>query len=268
MYLRGATPPPFVGDWAKMNDRPEIAANPNTWCGRMTDPQIHRARSGYYGEISFIDTQIGRLMNWMSRFASGILSRTWFIFTSDHGDMQGDHHLWRKTYAYEGSARIPFIVTPPGQQAARRVADEVVELRDIMPTVLQIAGMQSPATVDGQSVLPLLKSAADTWRKCIHGEHCTCYAPEQEMQYVTDGRRKLVWLPRIGEEQFFDLEADHGECHNLIADPARSAEVERWRGYLAAELESRNCGWARDGKPFCPNDRPLVSPYRDTRWRG
>ena len=186
LYHDGQTPPPVVGDWAAMHDRPEDAVNPNAWHGRMSADQIHRARSGYYGEISFIDTQIGRLTNWMRRFQGDALANTWIIFASDHGDMQGDHHLWRKTYAYEGSSRIPFLVVPPSQmeRPPRQVADEVVELRDVLPTVLGAVGLPVPDTVDGQSVLPLMQGPGQGWRTYIHGEHCTCYAQERHTQTV------------------------------------------------------------------------------------
>jgi arylsulfatase A-like enzyme len=144
-----------------------------------------------------------------------------------------------------------------------------VELRDIMPTLLEAAGVDIPRTVDGSNLLPLLDAEAASWREYIHGEHCTCYSREQEMQYVTDGKRKFVWLPRLGIEQFFDLEEDPGECTNLAATGDRVDEVENFRKFLTAELESRNCGWVRDGRPYCPpGDDPLVSPYRDKRWTG
>jgi arylsulfatase A-like enzyme len=267
-YINDPTPPPYVGEWAAMHDHPENAVDPDAWRGKMTDRQIHRARAGYFGEISFIDAQIGRLMNWMHRFRAGVFANTWFIFASDHGDMQGDHNLWRKTYAYEGSARIPFIVTPPGGSPARgRVADEVVELRDIMPTVLEIAGLPMPPTVDGSSLVPLVHAPATKWREYIHGEHCTCYSPEQEMQYVTDGKQKFIWLPQIGVEQFFDLTTDPGECRNLVADPAWQKPVDLWRGRLISELAARNCGWVKDGKLSCPGTA-LVSPYKHKRWTG
>ena len=270
MYINDETPPPAVGEWAAMHDKPEDAANPNAWRGHMTSKQIHRARSGYYGEISFIDTQIGRLMNWMRRFQRQTFQNTWFAFISDHGDMQGDHNLWRKTYAYEGSSRIPFIIAPPAAitRPKRKVAGEVVELRDIMPTLLEAAGLPVPAIVDGRSLLPVMEESQSNWRPYIHGEHCTCYSEEQEMQYITDGRRKFIWLPRIDQEQFFDLEQDPAELNDLIRDPGRHDEIETWRNYLVQELDQRNCGWVRDGKLFCPPDEPLVSPYKSKRWQG
>jgi arylsulfatase A-like enzyme len=287
-YIHQETPPPFVGDWAEMHNRPEDAVDPNAWRGKMPPQAIHRARAGYYGEVSFIDTQVGRLINWMSRFGRDMLAKTWFLFTSDHGDMQGDHNLWRKTYAYEGSTHIPFLVVPAGRLTGhtgdvRCVADEVVELRDVLPTLLDAVGLPAPRTVDGRSLLPLMQGAthrgstgrgstgrgvADEWRNYIHGEHCTCYSTEQEMQYVTDGRRKYVWLPRLGIEQFFDLEQDPGECDNLIGDVERDGEIARWRGYLIEELAARECGWVREGRLVTPPDEPLVSPYREVRWQG
>jgi arylsulfatase A-like enzyme len=268
MYVHGATPPPHVGDWAGMNDHPETAADPNAWRGRMTPRQVHRARAGYYGEISFIDTQIGRLLNWMRRTQPKVFANTWFILTSDHGDMQGVHNLWRKTYADEGSSRIPFIVTPPrGTPHSRVLAEEAVELRDVMPTVLDMAGLPCPPTVQGRSVLPLMNAPAADWRQYVHGEHCWCYGAEQETQYVTDGRQKFIWLPRIGVEQFFDLTTDPGECRNLVAEPAWQQRIALWRQRLIDELSARNCGWCAGGKLNCP-DEPLASPYRDVRWQG
>lgn len=266
MYGHEDLPAPYIGEWSGMHDDPDTAMNPNAWRGKMTPEQVKRARAGYYGEISFIDTQIGRLMNWMRKQHPN----TWFLFTADHGDMQGDHNLWRKTYAYEGSARVPFLVVPPlGQGKPQRAcASEVVELRDVMPTVLDAAGLMIPDTLDGRSVLPLLTEPASDWRHYIHGEHCACYSEEQEMQYVTDGRRKFVWLPRIGREQFFDLEQDPGETRNLMEDPAYHDEVRTWRGYLVQELHNRNCGWVVEGKLCCPNEKPLVSPFKNVRWKG
>lgn len=270
LYQRGRLPEPHLGAWAAMHDDRATAHDPNAWRGRMTPEQIRRARAGYYGCISFIDTQIGRLLNWLRAHRSEQLANTWFLFTSDHGDMQGDHNLWRKTYAYEGSARIPFLVVPPRVHSGplRAVAGEVVELRDVMPTLLDAAGMAIPGTVDGRSVLPLLGAPARDWRAYIHGEHCTCYAPEQEMQYVTDGLRKFIWLPRAGLEQYFDLQNDPGETRDLIGDQARQTEIAEWRDRLTRELEARNCGWSRGGKPFCPGPEPLVSPFKDVRWAG
>ncbi|NLF32859.1 MAG: arylsulfatase [Planctomycetes bacterium] len=268
-YINAETPAPAVGDWAAVHDDPRTADDTNAWRGRKTAEQIHRARAGYYGEITFIDAQIGRLMNWLTRYQRDAIPNTWFVFTSDHGDMQGDHHLWRKTYAYEGSARIPLLIAPPRSagRPARAVADEAVELRDIMPTILAMAGAAAPPTVEGRDMLPLMTAPAADWRPYIHGEHCWCYSAEQEMQYVTDGKHKFIWLPRLGVEQFFDLTADPGELHNLIDDGARADDAALWRRRLIDELAARDCGWTDGDRLTCP-DGPLVSPWKDVRWQG
>lgn len=268
-YLSRDIPMPVVGEWASMHDKPMDAVDPDAWHGKLAPELVRRARAGYSGEISFIDLQLGCLATWMARVRPDLAGNTWFLLISDHGDMQGDHNLWRKTYAYEGSARIPLLIVPPaGMRPRRGEADEVVELRDVMPTVLGIAGLPVPREVDGKSLLPLMRRPATRWRGYIHGEHSLCYSPEQEMQYVTDGRRKFVWLPRIGREQFFDLEKDPRELDDLAGDPARRGEVRQWRGHLIRELQGRRCGWVRGGKLYCPPGKPLVSPFRDRRWTG
>ncbi|MDA1192883.1 MAG: arylsulfatase [Candidatus Poribacteria bacterium] len=268
LYDGREMPSPHIGEWSAMHEVPGAEVNVNAWRGKLSDWRIQRGRVGYYGEISFIDAQIGRLRNWMSRYQPELNRNTWIIFTADHGDMVGDHHLWRKTYAYEGSARVPLIVAPPpGTRVENRVAEEVAGLQDIMPTILDAAGVEIPASVDGNSLISVMKGDASSWREYLHGEHCTCYAPEQEMQYVTDGRRKFIWLPRIGVEQFFDLVADPGETRNLVDDAAYAVESAMWRARLVAELEARDCGWVRDGALHCPDDgSPLVSPYKELRY--
>lgn len=270
LYRDSEIPEPYLGSWSAMHDDPETAATPQAWRGKMTPDAIRRARTGYYGSITFIDEQIGRLLDWMRNERPDVLENTWFLFTSDHGDMQGDHHLWRKTYAYEGSTRIPFLIVPPARtgKPARSVADEVVELRDVMPTLLEAAQVPVPATLDGSSLLPLMQEPARQWRPYLHGEHCTCYSEEQEMQYVTNGKRKLIWLPRLKREQFFNLEEDPGEEQDLIDAPDHQDEIAQWRGYLIRELKDRNCGWVQGDRLNAPNDEPLISPFKDVRWNG
>ena len=152
----------------------------------------------------------------------------------------GDHFHWRKTYAYEGSARVPFILSYPESWNLPRgqVIEEVVELRDIMPTFLEAAGVEIPDSVDGVSLLQLARGQKEGWRSFIQGEHTICYTHEHGMQYVTDGREKYIWFHHTGKEQFFDLVHDPYECHDLSGDPAAQARIEVWRRRLA-EIDER-----------------------------
>jgi arylsulfatase A-like enzyme len=187
---------------------------------------------------------------------------TWIVFTSDHGEMLGDHHLWRKTFAYEGSARVPLIVCPP-QGSARHRSGEVVMQQDLMPSFLGMAGAPVPPGVDGRSLLPLLQAApaSGAWREYGHGEHSACYAPETGMQYLTDGRWKYIWYTLSGEEQLFCLEEDPQELHDLAADPRHRDRLVLWRERLVAELAPRPQDGLSDGRQLVPGSNvPAVRP--------
>lgn len=248
MYKDKQIPMPYVGEWAEINNKDE-ATIIDTWRGKIDDDKIKRARMGYYGNVTFIDHQIGRLLYEM-KHTFGVLDNTFIIFISDHGDMLGDHYLWRKTYAYEGSVKIPCVMLPHKDFECHRgkVIDNVVELRDIMPTILDVAGVKIPETCDGKSVLPLLRGEEIEWRKYIQGEHCKCYHYEQENYYVTDGKYKYIWFDNIGTEQFFDLTNDPGEIINQIDNPQYKGISNIFRNYLIYELEQRDCGLVENGK--------------------
>lgn len=262
MYINNPDiPKPYVGEWCDIYKNDGIH-DVNAWWSPRSERETHRARAAYYGNITFIDHSIGRLIADLRRWK--LYNDCWIIFTSDHGDMLGDHHLWRKTYAYEGSAHIPLIIRPPMKSgyAHGQVIDRVTELRDIMPTILDMAGLQIPDTCDGRSLLPLMRGEDTPWREYIQGEHCACYSKTQENYYVTDGHKKFIWLDNLGVEQFFDLDNDPGECVNRIDSPAYLEDVEKWRGFLIQELNGRDCGLVKDGKLYKEDPSAVVySPH-------
>ena len=169
------------------------------------------------------------------------------MFTSDHGDLLGDHNLFRKALPYEGSTRVPFIAwTPPRCDLGLRrgsVVERPVELRDVMPTLFDAAGLESRG-LDGKSLLPLASGKPARWRRYIHGEYTWM---SESVQFVTDGREKYVWFSGSGREQFFDLESDPEELRDLAADKSATARIARWRAVLVKELEPREEGMS-DGK--------------------
>ncbi|MDH7571576.1 MAG: sulfatase-like hydrolase/transferase, partial [Armatimonadota bacterium] len=251
MYRDHPIPPPYVGDWAHIHDGREGAADVNAWRSRRPEHETRRARACYYGSVTFIDHQIGRLLYELRHYHRDAWQNTFVLFTSDHGDMLGDHHLWRKTYAYEGSARIPMILRPPDGWKWPRglVLDHLVELRDVMPTFLEAAGAPIPENVDGKSLLPLARGETETpWRDVLLGEHDWCYSHEQANYYLTDGRWKFVWFPYLGTEQLFDLQQDPGECRNLSGDPKSRDVAGALRRRMVRELEARDCGLVEEGK--------------------
>lgn len=239
MYHNSGLPTPAIGDWDEIYMDEIEACKTDAWRGARTERETTRAKEAYYGSITHVDHQIGLLFYEMKK--AGVYDDTVIMFVSDHGDMLGDHYLWRKTYAYEGSAHIPLILKVPGKQTlpAGSVIDQVVELRDVMPTLLDAVGLDVPEICDGCSMMPLLQGDAP-WRSYIHGEHCTCYHTDQENHYVTDGHSKLVWLDNLNVWQFFDLDSDPDELHNLISDPDYENAIALFKGYLYNELADRN----------------------------
>jgi len=229
--------------------------NPNAWKGYLPERLQRRAQIGYYACITQIDQQIGRLLEQMRRM--GLLKNTLVIITADHGEMLGDHNLWRKSYAYEGSARIPFVIRFPDDVdwPTGRVHDHVVGLQDVMPTVLDAAGIEIPDTVEGQSLLPILKGESDSFRPYIHGEHFECYAEENAMHYLTDGKEKFIWYPPTGEEQFFNLTTDPQEKHDLTKADGNEERVAVWRQRLVDKLAARPDG-------FSDGERLITKPFK------
>ena len=114
---------------------------------------------------------------------------------------------------------------------------QVVELRDLLPTFCDLAGRDTPAHVDGRSILPLTRGETGGWREYLHGEH---FMQEDSNQWLTDGREKYVWYSQTGRELLFDLQEDPTELRDLTA--ARPERVAYWRGRLISELDGREEG--------------------------
>lgn len=241
LYLNDDLPKPPVGDWADLWAEREAPNNPRSAYVANLDRRLQsRAQAGYYGHMSHIDTQLNRLFETMAEL--GLNKSTYILFTSDHGELMGDHNLFGKSLPYEGSARIPFVLTGPGIPAGG-MHDDVIELRDVMPTLLEIAGLPVPAGVEGRSVLSILDGTDGEWRKWLHGEHVTF---GQSVQWMTDGREKYIWCSGTGTEQLFDLVADPQECHNLARLGTHTSAIQRWRARLIRELRGRPEGFIMD----------------------
>jgi arylsulfatase A-like enzyme len=249
MYQDKDIPMPLMGDWAENEDTHNDGIVYNTSRGIVDKKQLKKARAAYYGCISHIDHQLGRFMQALSNH--GVDANTIILFTSDHGDLLGDHNLFRKALPYKGSAGSPFLMYDPGNSLGIKPGtriDEVVELRDVMPSLLACAGIDIPATVEGKSVLPLLRNENTTWREYIHGEHTW---GENSNQYIVTEKDKYIWFSRTNREQYFDLANDPDELRNLINDSNRKQRIEYLRKCLVQELADREEGYS-DGNSLIP----------------
>ena len=260
-YLRLDLPEPYIGDWATPPPNGGLGADVQSDHVDLRGEALRSARAGYYGLINHLDDQLYRLLGSHTGMDAATRRNTYVIFTTDHGEMLGDHYLFRKCYAYEGSAHIPFLISGPGVKRGT-VCDQAVCLEDIMPTVLDLAGCEIPATVDGSSLAPILRGDTDCLdREFLHGEHAQCYSYEQANHYLTDGREKYVWITSSGEEQLFDLEDDPGELCNLAALPAHAERVARWRRRLIERLAGRPEGFTDGTRLIAGRPHDAVLPH-------
>ena len=166
--------------------------------------------------------------------------------------------MWRKTYAYEASARIPMLVRwPDGLLSSKRgqVCALPVELRDILPTFMEVSGAPGAEKLDGDSLLKLARGETEGWRPYIDFEHDVCYGRENHWNALTDGRWKYIYHAQDGEEQLFNLDDDPGELHDLAGDTGHAEEVRTWRGRMVEHFEER-------GEPFLKNGQLVPRPER------
>ncbi len=265
-YLRADIPEPVIGDWAVPPADDGLGDDVAHGSVKLTGEKLRCARAGYYGLINHIDDQLRRLLNGITGIDAVTGRDTVILFTSDHGEMLGDHYLWRKRVPYEPSARVPLLIQAHERfgLCRRSVIDLPVCLEDIMPTLLDMAGVEIPDTVEGKSLLPLMRGEAVDWRSHLHVE---C-APQH--QTLTNGKEKFVWFVRDGREQFFDLRKDPCECRNLIDDPACVERVDRWRRLLIEELRGRPEGFTDGERLIAGRPYQATLPHAgqlDTNWQ-
>lgn len=261
-YADAALPEAFAGKWAARHEQRNSARN-DIWRGRLSAAEIRRSRQGYYGCVTQADEQIGRILETLDQ--RRMLDETLIVFTSDHGDMTGDHNLWRKSYPYESSAHIPMLMRWPkgmlGGIERGITMDQPVELRDLLPTFLDASERVAPRVLDGRSLLSLVKSKGAGWRTHIDLEHDVCYSPENHWNALTDGRTKYIYHARDGEEQLFDLTRDPQELNDLAGDAGHAAELRRWRGLLVDHFAERGEPFLKGGKLAPRPESMLKSPH-------
>ena len=201
----------------------------------ITPDQVRSARRAYLGEISYIDEQIGRLLEILRE--TGTWDDTVVILTSDHGDMQGERGLWYKMSFYEGSARVPLIVCSPSRFSPRRVGTPVSTM-DLLPTLAGVAQGSDVTNLvqplDGESLLPFLRGEHAV-RDMVTAE----YLAEGAVSPMVMVRRedlKLIHSP-ADPDQLFDVSLDPLERRNLVEEPDYADVLAELRTEIAARWD-------------------------------
>ena len=189
--------------------------------GQYPDNQ-KRMWSGYYASVEFMDAQVGRLLDALERL--GIREKTAVVFVSDHGYHLGEHGFWQKANLHEEAIRVPMIISVPGYVPAR--SKSFVELVDLFPTFSELVGLEIPATVQGKSLVPILKDPKQMIRK-------GAISINKGYSYRTDGWHYMQYYD--GSTELYDVAADPNEFTNLSQHP----EFDEKRNQLRATLEER-----------------------------
>ena len=242
---------PYKGSWAERFDDLPFSLQANVDRGaHMTPFQITAARRAFYALCTHIDHQLRVLIG--SLREEDELNNTIICFTTDHGDMLGNHGMWAKKLFYENSANIPMILL--GTRGDKRVEvnkvdDRIVGWQDVMPTLLSLAGVPIPETVEGISMVGAEK------REYLYGEmsedgHAT--------RMIREGSHKLIYYAVGNCCQLFDLEKDPNELTD-VSDSSEYADVRaRLTDRLIGELYGGDEAWVKEGKLVGLPDRPFV----------
>jgi uncharacterized sulfatase len=194
----------------------------------VTEAQAREALRAYWATNSFVDAQVGRVLDALDRLS--LTDKTIVVFWSDHGYLTGQHGLWMKMSLYEESARVPLIIASPHQKARGAVSPRTVELVDLYPTLADLASLKPPAGLQGASLRPLLDSPDAPWKRPAYTQVFRGRMPGRSVR--TERWRYTEWDDGKAGTELYDHEADPHETNNLADDPARAGEVAALKALL------------------------------------
>jgi arylsulfatase len=241
LYTRDEIDAPIESNWSQAPSLPSALRLAHAyWPQKYSAKRLKQIRRAYYALCTHIDHQVRIVIGTLRE--EGLLNDTVIMFTADHGDMLGDHGLWAKRFFYEGSSNVPMILVgaasdtrlPAGTQDSRLTC-----LQDVMPTLLDIAGIQIPASVEGTSML------SDKTRSHLYGE---CGEDNSATRMIHDGRMKLIWYPSGNCVQLFDLDTDPNETNDLSAHSDHVDMMASLTAKLIDHLYGSDLKWVRDGR--------------------
>ena len=244
LYRQFLIDKPQSGQWTTEENCFAIQANLSRgfdfYQQESAEEQIQLVRQAFYALCTHIDHQLRVLIGTLRE--ESLLDNTVICFTSDHGDMLGNHGMWAKRLFYEYSANIPMILVGTGgddRVGVHQVDHRLVGWTDIMPTLLDLAGISIPSTVEGLSMVGKEKRAS------FYGE---VGEDAFATRMVHDGRYKLIYYPVGNQRQLFDLNKDPNEGFDLSNDPTHRYQLEHLTKILVSQLYGTDLDWVIDGK--------------------
>jgi arylsulfatase len=226
-----------------IDERPLFDFPPNVYDARMI-------KACYYAFITMIDDRIGSVLEALER--SGQVDNTIVIFTSDHGEMLGDHGmLYKGCRFFEGLVHVPLIIRWPGVTKPNTKTDALVELIDLAPTILEATGVDIPYNMQGRSLFDLLSGATKTHKPHVVSEFNGALAGMPNQSHGTmvfDGRYKTCMYHDVGKAEIFDLHEDPGEFTSLWDKPGfEKDQIRLLKQHLDAVMQTSDAGIERTG---------------------
>lgn len=201
----------------------------------VSDEDARLGRAYYYNMVRLIDEQMGRILDALDRL--GWSDNTIIVFTSDHGELLGDHGLWEKgPFHYEQIIRVPLIVRWPNGFDGGRSTPALFSLLDIVPTILAAAGLPSSNDIDGINALPVLRAETTSVRDSILVE-CIDDPHKLRLKTIVTEDRKLTWYAGQSYGELYDLQADPGEKVNRWHDRTYAADKSALLSDLLNQME-------------------------------
>ena len=190
----------------------------------VTVDEARKCKQAYYATISFVDAQVGRLLDALSE--NDLLEKTIIVFWSDHGYFLGEKGLWYKRKAFERSARMPLIIAAPGY-ASGKASRKPIELLDLYPTLADLCNLKAPENLEGKSLRQLLTEPNHSgWNKPAvtqiwHSKKAWGYSIRTERYRYTE------WLEGMAGRELYDHQTDPDEIHNLADSETHRQEIAR-----------------------------------------
>ena len=240
MYNDVDVPEPVVGDWAKDFDKLPYALKVQQSAYRIpTGPNAKvMAKKGFNAQCTYIDHQIRMIIGTLTE--EKLIDNTIIMLVCDHGDMLGDHNQYAKKKMYETSMKIPMIMMlPPNMKKNGIKNDDLVCLRDVMPTLLNLCGIDVPETVEGIDMLSGKK------RDYLYGEHDE---GEKATRMIRKGDYKLIYYACGNRFQLFNVRQDPRECADLYGQPQHDEKVKEMKKLMISEMYGNDADFIKDGE--------------------
>lgn len=216
-----------------LKDVPAVApfVKPPNW--GLKEDDLRKAIQSYYASVSYMDAQVGRLLDAVERL--GLADNTIIVFWGDHGYALGEHGQWMKMALFEEQTRVPLIVAVPGMKANGKSSDRIVEFLDIYPTLSDVSGYKVPVKFAGMSLRSLLEDPAAQWNKPGAYSQVTRTANKKQIMgktIRTERWRYTEWDEgRLGSE-LYDHQEDPHEFTNLAEKPEMKGTIEQLKQLL------------------------------------